>query len=273
MTHAAHRRIFGLLMGAAAGLIYGLVSQCINPLAMPGIPFYQPPFGTWGNLAMAVLLGAVLGLTSTWPETGFSGVLWSSLLGSLAVVVATLLSGIADVELLPSRLMSLLILFVPIAAALSPAFILFRWVAGREEITYLEVQRKVAGQTWLRAAFPATLLLLTGAIGLLSLYPELGRAVTPRMDALIRQGLQAKTFEELPKPLQHKDIGLFLNYRVEAYTLQWDKDDQNQFALPRPATDPFYQSTVIARFANGYRLVCMYPSPTGEPRCKDFLET
>ena len=44
-----HPRVFGLALGALLGLVYGLTSQTINRIILPGIPLYQPPLGPAGN--------------------------------------------------------------------------------------------------------------------------------------------------------------------------------------------------------------------------------
>jgi hypothetical protein len=87
---------------------------------------------------------------------------------------------------------------------------------------------------------------------------------------LIKEGRKAQTTEMLPSSLRPPDVDLFLQKAGAAYTLQWDEDDTNRFAIPRPATSPFDQSTVIARFDNGWWLVCMFPRPEAAPECRDF---
>ena len=257
-----YRRWFGLLLGAAIGLGYGFVSQTINHLLLPGISFYQPPFGPLGNLLMAVLLGALLGLVTAWPDTGFTGVVLSSLLGSLALSVPTLLTGPSGAEAMSSRLTAVIIIFVPTAAVLAPLMTLLRWLIARE------VDYRRDPLTWQRVLYPLLIVLISAALGFTFMLPPLGRAVTPRMNALVQQALQAATTQQLPEPLQSPEVPGFLQNARGPYTLQWDKDDTNRFAIPRPATSFYDQSIVVARFASGYWLVCMYPTPTAAPRCK-----
>jgi len=63
-----YRRWAGLILGALIGLAFGGVSQAVNLLFLPGIPLYQPPFGPDGNLLLALLTGALLGLICAWVE-------------------------------------------------------------------------------------------------------------------------------------------------------------------------------------------------------------
>lgn len=267
MFYHTHRRAFGLLLGALTGLIYALVSENINTLIMPGIPFFRPPFGPVGNAVLGFLVGALLGFITAWAETGAKGVILGSLTGSLILALATLLTasgGQSDI------LLGLAIVFIPAAAVLAPVLILFRWLVNREEMAYRETMTWKPPSRLSRLGPPVLVLLLAGAAGLTSMYNDLGRAVVPRMDALIREGQQSTNTEALPAPLQDERITAFDEHAHQPYTLQWVKDDENRFSIPRPNVSQFDQSTVIARFADGYLLACVYPTPTMEPRCKDF---
>jgi len=45
MTHDTYRRLYGLALGAALGLAFGLTSQTLNSLAISDVIFHQPPLG------------------------------------------------------------------------------------------------------------------------------------------------------------------------------------------------------------------------------------
>ncbi len=113
-------------------------------------------------------------------------------------------------------------------------------------------------------------MLAAGVLGFFSLYNDLAQAIILQMDVLIRQGRQAQSTDALPAPLRPPDVTRFLEKSSLPYTLQWDKDDQNRFAIPRPAGSAYSASIVIARFENSYLLVCMFPSKTTLPTCRDF---
>lgn len=271
MAYPKHRKWFGVLFVTAIGLAYGIFSQTINHLFMPGIPLYQPPFGALGNIILAGLVGASLGYLIASSESGGVGVLWGSLLGGAFIAIATLLTGRAEGEILWRKIAAVAIIFAPTAALLAPVLILFRWVIGREVESYRNASKGYSYARFQRYALPTVLVLAAGALGLSSMYNDLGRAVTPSMQSLIQQGRQAAGVEMLPEPLRPPDVKYFIKQKDTRYTLQWDKDDQNRFAIPRPAGSGFDQSTVIARFDNGYLLACMFPGKTGQPTCKDFL--
>lgn len=271
IPYTVHRKVFGVLLVAASGFAYGLISQTINALFLPGIPLYQPPFGILGNILMAVLIGISLGFLVASSETGAVGVLWGSFLGALFVSVATMLTGQVEDEIFWRKIVAITIAFIPIAAILAPLLILFRWAIGREEDAYRNAGKGLAPTFLRRYALPASLVLGAGLLGLFSLYSDVGRAVTPRMDALIKQGRQASRFEMLPEPLRDRDVRYFFEHKNQPYRLAWDKDSGNRYAIPRPAGSGYDTSIVIARYEDGYLLVCMFPGKTGEPSCKDFL--
>lgn len=278
MTHTNHRRLFGLILGTFTALAYALVMQYINRLVMPGIPFYQPPFGPVWNIALGAGLGALLGFITAWADTGARGVFLGSFTGAAILGAAGLITGPTGPEVWLNKIISVLIIFVPTAALIAPVLILFRWLVNREEDSYREVFWLAAGSRQAprinpllsRYIFPLLLVLFAGLAGLTALYNDLARAVTPRMHAMLEEARRAEDPSALPEALQVEETAGFFTYASQPYTLQWDKDDSNKFIIPRPNTSRFDQSTVIARFSGGYTLACMYPDPTYEPRCKGF---
>ncbi len=270
MPYPTHRRLFGLLLGALTGLAFGLVSQNINYLFMPGVPVHRPPFGPVWNILLGVLVGALLGLITAWNSVNVKGVLLGSLSAALFVAVSTFFGGTTSMEALATRVIGLLIIFVPTTALLSVALIIFRWITDREEDAYRETIHWKPPARLPRIALPALYVLAAAILGLSAMYNDLARAVTPRMMQLIEAAQMAQSAEQLPEALRVERVRYAFENVGAAFTLQWDKDDRNQFAIARPNTSPFDQSTVIARFENGYILACMYPSKTHEPRCVDF---
>src|SRR5512147_736131 len=63
-----YRRRVGLLLGIVIALMYGFVSQVINKLAMPAVPFSQHPIGLIGNLVIIVISGMAIGLVCAVPD-------------------------------------------------------------------------------------------------------------------------------------------------------------------------------------------------------------
>jgi hypothetical protein len=271
MTPASRRRLFGLLLGALAGLALMLVSQYANHLLLPGIPLYQPPFGALGNTLAGGLLGALLGLGTAWPEDALGGIFLGSLTGFLAIAASILIPELRQPGAVFSRAVGLGLIFIPTAALLSIALFFFRWLVGREDAAYREQLHGSPPAAFARAAFPTLLVIAAGLVGLAGMYNGLARTVTPRMMDLVESARRAETAQDLPEPLRVDNVKHVLEYADQPYTLQWDRDESNQFAIGRPPTNPYDISTVIARFEDGYLLACLYATPQAEPRCKDFL--
>ena len=73
--------------------------------------------------------------------------------------------------------------------------------------------------------------------------------------------------KDLPEPLAVEAVDHFLINSRAAYTLEWNKDPNNRYAIPRPANTNGLESLAIARFSNGWILICLYPAPNLQPEC------
>jgi hypothetical protein len=271
MNDNAYRRIFGFIIGTAIGLVFALVSQSINYLSLPGLPLFVPPFGALNNTIAYTLLGALTGLLVAWPENGIFGVVFGSLVAALVVTITGFLSGTLDNEILFSKITVLILLFVPVMAIFVPIMILLRWIAARETTAHHE--ERSLGEPWraTRLILPVGLVLIAGLLGFTQQYPDYGDSVTLRMNDLIQQSMKAQSAADLPVSLQPPYVNQFQAKANGAYTLQWDKDQGNRYALPR-YSGPVSPSIVIARFDNGYLLVCLFTSLDVPDTCKDFNE-
>lgn len=271
MNDNTYRRITGLIIGTAIGLVFALVSQSINYLTLPGLPLFIPPFGVLLNAVVYTLLSALTGLLVAWPENGAFGVIYGSLVGGLVVTITAFLSGTVDNEGLAIKIIVLVLLFVPVMAAFVPIMILLRWVFARETTAHHEEQSLMEPWKATRLIMPVGLVLIAGLLGFTQQYPGYGDSVTQRMQDLIQQGMKVRTVEELPESLRPSHVNFFLDQANGPYTLQWDKDQGNRYALPR-FSGPIPPSVVIARFENGYLLVCLFTSLDHPDTCKDFHE-
>lgn len=253
------RRLIGLGLGALLGLVYAAVSQGVNHVALPGIPLYQPPLGYWGNLGLSGLWGGVLGLVVAWPYGTSAGVVAASVLNALVTTGRGML-GIQDN---PGRLVVAgLFLGVPVAILTLPVMAMLRWaVNGLMEVNG---QPRPLLQRWRR---PLNLVLITAAVAVLSLYHAQARTVLQRTDEMLRAGLAAADQEALPDALR-RDAGDFLARASNSYTLEWTEADLDRFIELRPATNYSQHSAVIARFDNGWTLVCLYPTADSRPNCR-----
>jgi hypothetical protein len=190
-SDAAHRRLLGPVLGAVLGLAFGLVSQYGNVVLVPGVPIYQPPFGAAGNLLLCVAVGAVLGLVTAWPKNAIIGVIAGCAASGLLVEIAIMLTEQDALDV--SKATVTLFTFLPIAAMLALPVGIVRWALNKQE----EARREGA-PTWRRIPRPLLLVLIAAASGALLLYPARGRIVLPRMNAIVRAGLNAADRSALP---------------------------------------------------------------------------
>jgi len=266
MIDHTYRRVMGVLLGAWLGLTYGLVSQTINRLAMPGLPVYQPPFGPGYNTALCLVVGLLLGLASSWPVDSIRGTVLGSGASALAVVAVALLTANLNLERGPGAVIAIAFLGLPIFGMLVPMTAILRWAANRQEEA-----RADATWFWKRLALPVVLTAAVGAAGATSLYPPEARAVMLRMNVLIQAGLQTVDASALPKALQPDDVVGFIERAKGPYTLEWKRTDLNRYAIPIPATNLHgRESGVIARFDSGWILVCIFVPDNDQPECKGF---
>ena len=114
------RRLRGVLLGIGLGLVYGLASQYVNTILLPGIPLYQPPLGAALNVALYAGLGFLLGLVTGWPESTPVGVVWGSILASIAVEITSYFTGDLDRNSAAAKFILLMFLFLPVAGAAAP---------------------------------------------------------------------------------------------------------------------------------------------------------
>jgi len=63
MTQHTYCRLYGMTLGAAWGLAFGLTSQTLNSLAVPDVMFYQPSLGMTANGDVSFLSATLSGTT------------------------------------------------------------------------------------------------------------------------------------------------------------------------------------------------------------------
>ncbi len=105
---------------------------------------------------------------------------------------------------------------------------------------------------------------------MLALYRVETRQSLLRFDAMLARAQRAGAAGSLPPWLQAADVGGFLEHARGAYTLQHEADNIDRFRIPRPGLNFDNQQALIARFASGWSLVCIYPTPDTDPSCKGF---
>ncbi|HSF81005.1 MAG TPA: hypothetical protein VLA49_07210 [Anaerolineales bacterium] len=266
MSDIAYRRWFGALLGVGLGLCYGLVSQYINRLALPGIPIYQPPLGPLGNTLLWMGAIGLFALMGAWHAEGAIGMYAGGGLGAVMIMILTLTSGMISMDRLQLRIFILLLILIPLGGLLTILAGLLRWVVNREVEGRIDRTGLVV-----RAWVPLSLLALVGLIGSTARYPDWGKAEVRRMADMLQAGLQTTQTAALPEPLQSVRVGNFLDQAKGSYTLAWENQEINRFAIPRGSSKrDWEESAVIARFANDWSLVCIYPDAEAEPACKGF---
>jgi hypothetical protein len=256
----------GIALGASLGAVYGLISQLINRILLLDISFYQPPAGPVGNILIWASIGAFLGLAVAWPRESIRGALLGAAASVFVLIVLTVFTGQRDSSALYGKLLSVAFLILPMLGFFVPLVAAQRWAVNGV------VEAHIDRAPW-HAALRRPLLLgaIVAVIGGWSLLPGYARSMITHANNLIITGLQAKTASELPLPLQTARVGAFLEHAQPPYTLQWDKNNITRFAIPRPLSDrPTQESVVIARFSNGWALVCVYMYSDAEPICKGF---
>lgn len=258
------RRILGALFGAGIGLVYGLVAQSVNLIALPRLSIYQPPPGRLTSIAMVLILGSVLGFIAAWPEDAIPGILYSSLAGITIVSIYGLIADGGGSEAFIGGLLVFFLTFLPRAFLFLPLAILVRWILSiwQNELQTVEFSvRKMALSLFL-------ILLFAAGGGLLSLYPRQAREALRTMDDLIQVGMQSASEASLPDSLRPVD-GFYSSARG-SYVLEVS-DDPDNFPIARlPTSYNEVVYAVLARFENGYRFACVFIPDVPRPACGNY---
>ena len=166
---SATRRVFGLALGALLGLVYGLTSQTINRIILPGIPLYQPPLGPAGNALLIMLLGALLGMVAAWPTGSIAGTFAASTVAAGLLTFVSFLSVRLTEKNTSGMIVAALFILLPLIGLMVPLLGLFRWVVNKE----MEARAEVASP-WRHLRAPLALIAVFAVIGgrLFALFPR-----------------------------------------------------------------------------------------------------
>lgn len=261
----AHRRILGLMLGAALGLIYGAVAQGINRAFLPGVPLYQPPFGPAGNIAVAMAAAAFLGAATAWPTGSVRGVFIASSLAAVLIVIVNFAAARVTEQSRAGVAVAAVFMVLPLIGLTAPLLAAFRWIVNRE----LDARRDGAS-AWYRVRGPLALVVTMAAAGAFALYPREARLELAAMHALLRSGLNATVAADLPPPLQAAEGVDFVAQAAPSYSLEWTRENLNRFRIPRPGRNFDSHAVVVAHFANGWRLACLFVAPGELPECRSY---
>lgn len=256
------RRIAGALIGFLMGAVFIAVTETINRFFLPGVPLYTPPPGLPWSAILGGLIGALLGLLTAWTGIPAPGIFSASLTGAV-LVNAVMLWQAPKADALLATLITILMAVLPSTTAfLAAVIIFFRWALDRQQAAVQDRRSLI-----LRAGIPLFLILLSALVGYAQQIPPYGRTVVLRMHTMLEKGLAAQDDASLPRELAPPWLDGFRQNAAGAYTLQWDRDTNNRYHIPRPGNTEGSESLAIAHFENGWVLICLYPRPDWEPRC------
>jgi hypothetical protein len=267
MSTHKYRRLAGLLFGAGLGLMFGLTSQLINRILLPGVPLYQPPLGPLGNILASLLTGALLGALCAWPQSSINGTFIASAFAAAVILVGNAVLAEPGRSPLGTRLITSIVLILPFWALLAILIAALRWGVNKlvdAHADHLPIRARIA--------VPAVLLLIVGLVGAMSTYRGEARALLAQTHALLRAGQAATSVEELPAPLRVPAAGPFLAAGRVPYALSWQRQGIEKFRIARPIENFDNHSAVVARFKNDWNLVCVYITPERPPLCQAFEE-
>lgn len=260
-------RLVGALLGLGMGLIYGVISESINSVWMPGIPLAHHPFGLIGNCLATTLVGGIIGLACAWPRSAINGLLLSSLLTMPllevrtwlvnAVPASTLIRTLIGAPLVLLAASVLFLLAVPLMAVLRWAF---------------DSQSQVSESLWSRKRLVPIMIVvaLAGIGGALSLHPTITRQAIIQMNSLIRIGLAASGPDKLPIALsEQNNVKGFLVYANQDYTLE--PNTYTNVTVETLTLSASESVVVIARFRGGWVLACLFNESRSFPICKSVL--
>jgi hypothetical protein len=261
------RRVLGAVIGFLTGLLYGIISQTINQISLPGISFYQEGLGTLGTILLTAFGGGVMGLLAAWPDEAIQGVITGALVGAAISTLGTVINVRAftvAAERLVGAYAVLFITFLPRAFVFAPVAWLIRRAVGiwenevvRENLSF----RKMALSL-------VPLLVMVVVFGALALYPKDARYALRTTHDLVQAGMLANGADELPSALRPVDG--FLQSAQGPYTLLLG-DDPNVLPVQRPITSYMVQEyAVFVNFANGFRFGCAFTPPHPQPACASY---
>jgi hypothetical protein len=257
------RLITGIVLGALLGVAYGLVSQFINPIALPGIALYAPPAGPLANAVLIAVMGALLGGLTCYPASAARGILSAAAVALVGIFAYMLIRlGVLGFggALIGSTLLSL-----PLAWLTVPLLAAIRWASERQ----VDAERD-GDNAFRRARLPVALVIAMAIAGTFELESAEARGNLRHMDNLLRQGLAATSASALPERLPDTFVTMIPPENRQRYTLEWTKYDLDRFNPLRPPSNFDQHAAVIARFRGNYLIVCLYPTPNQEPNCAGY---
>jgi hypothetical protein len=251
-TQFPSRRTIGLIVGAAMGLVYGLVSTYINLVFIRGIPLYNDALSNLNQIFWSILAGAIMGFVVNWPEAAFLGVLVASLLGSVTIFIGTLIKSLQAQGSYGLLLVTFFYFILPLTALFVPLTALVRWVAG-----YIHQAADKKWWNWHYLRIYIGLFLLTVIVGSFAMYSSEAQAHLRTMNAQIIK-VQSSHFENIPWAFE--EISSIVANASSDYALEWT-DDLDRFPYSLQGEDDssgLALQAVFAYFSSGETVVCLF---------------
>jgi hypothetical protein len=258
------RRILGTSLGLLMGLVYGLVTETINLIALPGLPLYYPSPGLVGIILLYALGGALVGLMVAWQEEATPGVILGAVSGALATSAASILQTSSNGGSAGAAFALLFITFLPRAILFLPVTLLLAWVLNQWKNEMLAANFSTGRLALVTAVIP----ILALTMGAFSLYPGNARISLRSTQGLVQKGMQATGINSLPAAL--KPVDGFLENARGPYLLRLS-ENPDDLPVQRPAVPPNVQEyAVYVVFENGFHFGCAFTPPALEPICSEY---
>lgn len=260
-----YRRWVGAILGAVFGVAYGFVSQGINKLSLPDVPYIQYPFGLAGNLAIVVLGGLAIGFICAVPESFSDGSSRASLVAVAVLTVQWLATLQASFAIFPPIYMIFLAIGFFFMCSLAAMMLLRLAIDNQTEALHKPVW------TWTRIRVPVVVLALVSFAGTFQIYSPPVQAAFTDMQALIQTGLTVADPADLPADLRDEHTSLsFPDYAVSDYTLEQSSSDKLWQDLTSP--DESGDTVIMAHFQRGGILACAYDFLGVRLRCRSYSD-
>ncbi len=254
-----HRRLLGLISGAALGLVYSLTANLINSIILPEIQFFYPWPGPVLLIIGSSIVAGIIGLITAWSEETFIGILISAFFGALVSSIYTwAVQGIPSVYLILTFMVFLprLFLYVPLGIAV-------QWILRQWQRVMLTDHRN-----WGKLTVPVICIFLAFLFGAFTLYAREIRYALTTTKLMVQQGMKADSVQDLPGPLQ--SVSGFVDYAQGEFSLEVSLEPDRL-----PVQQPIAEygkivSLIIVHHDNGFLYGCIYTPPREVPVCGNF---
>jgi len=255
-------RISGIMFGAWLSWLYAFLAEELNRISLPGITLPEPQGGLFGYYLGAILVGVVIGLACTWPDSTWLGALLGGIAGAaLAFITPWQQATVSSLQAVGAVILTVTT-FIPLALILMPVAWLIRVSANR-------LPAGGEGRFSIRqAGLPLLATALVVVLGVTTMHPPEVRKAFYATQAIIQQGMQARSAGALPAALQ--DVQGFIPNANGRYTLEWS-DAVNRFQGMRPVTSRQNSDfLIVARFQNGFTMACIFAPGAKQSPCANF---